>query len=78
MEQGLLERLDNDADRRAVQLRLSAKGRALHRKLVPLILEQEQNILSCLSKQEVRLLSQTIDKLERSLDLHDETNSCAE
>lgn len=69
IELKLVLRSDSRNDRREAQLRLSAKGRALHRKLVPVVLAQEQSILSCLNKQELDGLLRALGKLEQSLNL---------
>jgi DNA-binding MarR family transcriptional regulator len=69
LELGLIERAGNGEDRREVQLRMTAKGRALYEEMVPLTLERERQVLACLSEDERRGFTQALDKLERALGL---------
>lgn len=69
IELGLIERAGNGDDRREVQLRMTAKGRALYDEMVPLVLERERQVLACLSEEERRSFTLALDKLERALDL---------
>ena len=48
----MIERVENEEDRREFRLRLTRKGRALYEELIPRLLRKEQEILSCLSAQE--------------------------
>ncbi len=48
----MVERVENEDDRREFRLRLTRKGRALYEELIPRLLRKEQEILSCLSAQE--------------------------
>jgi DNA-binding MarR family transcriptional regulator len=66
---GLIERVENEADRREFRLQLTRKGRALYEELFPLLLRREDEILSCLSAQERKQLSALLGKIEQSLDL---------
>jgi DNA-binding MarR family transcriptional regulator len=66
---GLIERVENAADRREFRLQLTPKGRALYEELFPQLLRREDGILACLSPQERRQLSALLGKLEQSLDL---------
>jgi DNA-binding MarR family transcriptional regulator len=66
---GLIERVENEADRREFRLQLTRKGRALYEELFPLLLRREDEILSCLSAQERKELSALLGKIEQSLDL---------
>ena len=52
MKRQLVERVENEDDRREFQLRMTRKGQALYQKLIPRLLRREQEILSCLSAQE--------------------------
>jgi len=69
VEQGLVERLEDGDDRREMQLRLTASGRGLHKRLVPVVQEKERSILSCLDDDERQAFLSALGKLERSLDL---------
>ena len=51
------------ADRRRKVFRLTAAGRSLHRKIVPLVREREQALLAALSKAEQRALTRILAKL---------------
>jgi DNA-binding MarR family transcriptional regulator len=65
----LVERVENEDDRREFQLRLTRKGKALYEELIPRLLRREQELLSCLSVQERKNFALMLGKIERSLDL---------
>jgi DNA-binding MarR family transcriptional regulator len=69
LNQGLIERVENEADRREFRLQLTKKGRALYEELFPQLLRREDEILACLSAQERKQLSVLLGKIEESLDL---------
>ncbi|HEV7636205.1 MAG TPA: MarR family transcriptional regulator [Bradyrhizobium sp.] len=69
MQRQLVERVENEDDRREFRLRLTRKGRALYEELIPRLLRKEQEILSCLSAQERRAFAIALGKIEKSLDL---------
>ncbi len=69
LQQQLIERVENEADRREFRLRLTRKGRALYEELFPLLLRREEDILACLSAQERKQLSALLGKIEQSLNL---------
>ncbi|MGM4920577.1 MarR family transcriptional regulator [Tardiphaga sp. 813_E8_N1_3] len=69
LERELIERVENEDDRRAFELRLSAKGIALYEELIPRLLHKERDILSCLTAQERKDFAATLGKIERSLEL---------
>ena len=69
MERQIVERVENEADRREFRLRLTRKGRALYEQLIPRLLRREQEILACLSRQEQKKFAALLGKIERSLDL---------
>ena len=69
MERQLVERVENEDDRREFALRLTRKGKALYEELIPRLLRKEQEIMSCLSAQERRDFAAMLGKIERSLDL---------
>jgi DNA-binding MarR family transcriptional regulator len=65
----LVERVENEDDRREYRLRMTRKGKALYEELIPRLLRKEQEILSCLSAQERKDFALMLGKIERSLDL---------
>jgi len=69
MERQIVERVENEADRREFRLRLTRKGRLLYEELIPRLLRKEQEILSCLSAQEKKQFASLLGKIEHSLDL---------
>ena len=69
MERDIVERVENEDDRREFRLQLTKKGQALYEELIPRLLRKEQEILSCLSAQERRDLGRLLGKVEKSLDL---------
>ena len=69
MERHLVERVENEEDRREFRLRMTRKGDALYEQLIPRLLRREQEILSCLSAREQKDLAAMLGKIEHSLDL---------
>lgn len=69
MERQLIERVENEADRREFALRMTNKGRALYEELIPRLLRKERDILSCLSAEERRDFAHLLSKIESGLDL---------
>ena len=69
MKRQIVERVENENDRREFRLRLTRKGRALYEELFPRLLQREQEILACLSPQERRDFAMLLGKLEASLNL---------
>jgi DNA-binding MarR family transcriptional regulator len=69
MKRQIVERVENEDDRREFRLRLTRKGAALYEELIPRLLRREQEILSCLSAQERRDFARLLGKIEQSLDL---------
>jgi DNA-binding MarR family transcriptional regulator len=65
----LVERVENQDDRREFRLRMTRKGKALYEELIPRLKRKEQEILSCLSAQERRDFARMLGKIEQSLDL---------
>jgi DNA-binding MarR family transcriptional regulator len=65
----LVERVENEDDRREFALRLTRKGKALYQRLIPRLLRREHEILSCLSARERKNLAALLGKIEKSLDL---------
>jgi DNA-binding MarR family transcriptional regulator len=68
---GLIERIASDTDKRAMQLRLTRKGRSLYSQLVPLALVRERQLLACLSSAERRVLGSALERLEKRLALRE-------
>lgn len=69
MTRQLVERVENEDDRREFRLRMTRKGKALYEELIPRLKRKEQAILSCLSAQERKHFAFMLGKIERSLDL---------
>ncbi|MCW8906003.1 MAG: MarR family transcriptional regulator [Sedimenticola sp.] len=51
-------------DKRRASLRLSARGRAVYERIIPIALQREEQLLSVLSEEERSQLQQILDKLE--------------
>jgi DNA-binding MarR family transcriptional regulator len=69
LKRHLVERLENQDDRREFRLRLSRKGRTLYQKLIPRLLRKEREILSSLSAPERKEFARLLGKIEKSLAL---------
>jgi DNA-binding MarR family transcriptional regulator len=69
MRRRLVERVENEDDRREFALRMTRKGKALYQELIPRLLRKEREILSCLSARERKDFALLLGKIERSLDL---------
>jgi DNA-binding MarR family transcriptional regulator len=69
MRRQLVERVENEDDRREYRLRMTRKGKALYQELIPRLLRREQEILSCLSAQERKDFAALLGKIENSLGL---------
>jgi DNA-binding MarR family transcriptional regulator len=69
MTRQIIERVENEDDRREYKLRLTRKGKALFDELVPRLLRKEQEILSCLSPRERKDFAAMLGKIEQSLNL---------
>ena len=69
MDRQLVERVENEDDRREFALRMTKKGKALYQELIPRLRRREQEILSCLSAQERKDFAALLGKIEQSLDL---------
>lgn len=65
--QGLITATASPADRREFLLALTAKGRRLYHKLVPLALAREQELFSCLAPAELQAFLKALERLERGL-----------
>ena len=69
MTRQLVERVENEDDRREFALRMTRKGKALYEELIPRLLRKEREILSCLSAQERKDFAYMLGKIEKGLDL---------
>jgi DNA-binding MarR family transcriptional regulator len=69
LERGVIERVENEDDRREFSLRLTRKGRKLYEELFPRLLRKEQEMLSCLSPREQKDFALMLGKIEQSLGL---------
>jgi DNA-binding MarR family transcriptional regulator len=69
MKRQLIERVENEDDRREFTLRMTRKGKALYEELIPRLLRKEQEILSCLSAAERKDFALMLGKIEKSLHL---------
>ena len=69
MTRQLVERVENEDDRREFKLRMTRKGKALYQELIPRLKRKEQNILSCLSAEERKDFALMLGKIEKSLGL---------
>jgi DNA-binding MarR family transcriptional regulator len=69
MTRQLVERVENQDDRREFRLRMTRKGKALYEQLIPRLLRKESEIMSCLSAQEQKDFARLLGKIETSLDL---------
>jgi DNA-binding MarR family transcriptional regulator len=69
MGRELIERVENEDDRREYRLRMTPKGKALYEELIPRLRRREREILSCLSAQERKDFAMLLGKIEKSLGL---------
>jgi DNA-binding MarR family transcriptional regulator len=69
MTRQLVERVENEDDRREFALRMTRKGKALYEKLIPRLLRKEREIMTCLSAKEQKDFARLLGKIEKSLDL---------
>jgi DNA-binding MarR family transcriptional regulator len=67
----LIERASSAADRREREVRLTKSGRRMYLELVPLVLERERELLTCLSKEQFRGFVAAMEALESFLGLKD-------
>lgn len=63
----LIERASSATDRREREVRLTRAGRRMYAELVPLVLERERELLSCLTKEQLRGFLTAIEALESFL-----------
>jgi len=72
MQRKLVSRKVAANDRRASRLRLTAAGRRIHDRIVPLALEHERRLLERLDADEQRWLRRILDRLQPSPEAPDE------
>ena len=63
MRRGLIERATDRDDRRRATLRLSARGRAMHSRIVPIALAYEAKLYQALNAEEARVFNTLADRL---------------
>jgi DNA-binding MarR family transcriptional regulator len=63
MKRQLVERATDKADRRRASLKLSARGRAIHARIVPIALDYEARLYNALSAEERRTFASLSDRL---------------
>lgn len=68
-QKGLMTRVTSSEDRREMELRLTKAGQRLYAELVPLALERERTLLSCMTKEQLRAFTSGLDRLEIFLGL---------
>jgi DNA-binding MarR family transcriptional regulator len=78
MQRQMVERVENQDDRREFRLRMTRKGQALYEELIPRLKRKEQEILSCLSAQERKEFSSALGKIEKYLDLVQTSQTASE
>lgn len=69
LERRLIERVENEDDRREFRLRLTRKGKMLYEELIPRLQTREREIMACLSTAERAAFDRLIGKIETSLGL---------
>jgi DNA-binding MarR family transcriptional regulator len=70
LHNGLIIRDEDDSDRRHLRHKLTGKGRAVYREIVPLVRARESYILSTLSEQEAKELARLMAKVhQKALEL---------
>ena len=62
-QRGLIERATDRDDRRRASLKLSARGRAVHARIVPLAMDYEAKLYQALSAEERRIFNILSDRL---------------
>jgi DNA-binding MarR family transcriptional regulator len=68
----LIERASNEQDRRERQVRLTKAGRRMYAELVPLALERERSLLTCLTPGQLQGFLEGLRALEKSLHLEEQ------
>jgi DNA-binding MarR family transcriptional regulator len=68
-ERGLMTRVTSSSDRREMELRLTKAGQRVYAELIPLALERERTLLSCMTREQLRAFTDGLDCLETFLGL---------
>ena len=63
LQRGLVERAVDRADRRRASLRLSARGNAMHARIVPIALDYEAKLYDALTPEERKSFNRLADRL---------------
>jgi DNA-binding MarR family transcriptional regulator len=63
LRKGLLERSASDEDGRIVLIALTVDGRALYRKIMPIVRKWNEGLLVCLSDSERQTFERLLDKV---------------
>ncbi len=63
LKEGLIDREEDNQDRRHLRHKLSRKGQSIYREIVPLVLAREEYILSALSQDEAEELDRLMGKI---------------
>jgi DNA-binding MarR family transcriptional regulator len=66
----LVKRLPNEADRRSHRLVLTAAGRRLYQRIVPLALAYQAQLLSGIGQRDIARLEQLLRRVERAASAH--------
>jgi DNA-binding MarR family transcriptional regulator len=77
-EKGFIERLRRDRDRRKVELQLTDAGRKVIERLIPLVVDQLNQVLQDFSSDEVKELTRLLLKFNTSLEHQAERNAVSE
>jgi DNA-binding MarR family transcriptional regulator len=77
-EKGFIERLRRDRDRRKVELQLTDAGRKVIERLIPLVVEQLNQVLQDFSSDELKELTRLLIKFNTSLEQQAERNAVSE
>jgi DNA-binding MarR family transcriptional regulator len=77
-EKGFIERLRRDRDRRKVALQLTDAGRKVIERLIPLVVEQLNQVLQDFSSDELKELTRLLIKFNTSLEQQAERNAVSE
>jgi DNA-binding MarR family transcriptional regulator len=77
-EKGFIERLRRDRDRRKVELQLTDSGRKVIERLIPLVVDQLNEVLQDFSSEELQQLTRLLIKFNTSLEHQAERNAVSE